>query len=146
MKVKAKMGGSINYLPKEKIRPRLTELVEIIDGYGLMKVLSDDSSDVLQEYVEQEIVGVIVQTIIGKNYRINLFEDDSIQIIFQKRKIDYEQIMMYKEVLKELKFKNRTTYKSDGYGGTFLLKSTVDIDKNVNHEDIIKIFSLFNIE
>lgn len=146
MELKAKMSGSIDYLSKEKIKQRLNDIIDIIDGYGLVKILSDDdATDVHQEYVEQDVAGEKVQTVIGTNYRINLFENDDVNIVFSKKSASYEQITSYRQTLKDLGFKNRTSYKSIGYG-TFHMKSSVEVGVDKNSEDIVKIFSLFEIE
>jgi len=140
-----KLTGSINYLSKESIRSRLEEFIDIIDGYGLIKILADDDAkDVEQQYVQQDVAGISVQTVIGQNYRVNLHEDDSISMTFLVRGTTYERIQGYKQTLSELGFKNRTSYKNAGFGLT--LKSTVEINKDANSEDIVKMFSLFDIK
>jgi hypothetical protein len=139
------MGGSIISVEKETLRPRLVEFIDMLDGYGVALILAgQEEKDIEQQYVEQDVSGLKVQTVLGKNYRINLFQDDSIEITFSVRRLSYEKVIEFKDGLDQMGFIHRTTYKND-YSG-LLLKSVVTIHVANNTEEIMQMFMMFKLE
>jgi hypothetical protein len=79
-----------------------------------------------------------VQTVIGANYRINLLEDDSINLILTGASISRTKEVI--EFLEEQKYKYSTLPRSQS------TRISIEIKKDADMEDIIKMFTLFNIQ
>lgn len=143
--VVAKMGGSIKEIELKDIRPKLLEFIDMLDGYGIALILAgEEEKEVQQQYVEQDVMGLKVQTVIGKNYRINLFEDDKVEFNFSVKKLTYDKVMEFQSRLNEMRFEHRTTYKSE-WGGLGL-KSVVVMDADKDTEIIMQVLMMFKIE
>ncbi|MNJ90566.1 hypothetical protein D3C87_81650 [compost metagenome] len=141
--ISAKMLGGIYNLNEKDIRPRLSDFIDLIDGYGVILLLAGEEKEVEKQYILQDVGGIKVQTVIGKNYRINLYEDDSIDAIFIINGVGYDAIKGYIDSMNELSFEHNTTYSNSNKG--LSLKSVVKIKVNEDAEEIMKLLSLFKI-
>lgn len=148
MELKSIMKGSIDNLKREDIRPRLTHFIELLDAYNLMNVLTnDDAKDLQLNFAVQKVEDVTVQTVMASTFRINLHDNDSIQVTISKKLGSWNTysgvVDGFKDILNELKIKHRTTT-TNKFG--LALKSTFEIEKNVSDEDILRIFQYLNLD
>jgi len=140
MIIKPIMSGKIEDISRESLRPTFAEFVDLIEGYDVANMLTDENAkEVNQAYVEQTIEGSIkVQTVIGANYRINLHEDDSIHLILNGSSFSNAQNVI--DFLEEKEYTYKTLPKNSSK------RISVEIGKDADLEDIIKMFTLFNIQ
>lgn len=139
MVIRPIMSGSINNISRESLRPTLAGFVDLIEGYDVANMLTDDNAkEVNQMYIEQTIEDMKVQTVIGANYRINLLEDDSINLILSGSTMS--SVEKVTEFLKEQEYKYSTLPRRNS------ARISIEIEKDADMEDIIKMFTLFNIQ
>lgn len=145
MEVKKMMSGSIDYLTRDKVNPQLLNFVEILESYDLVKNLADEKAEETEKaFILHDINGMKVQSVLGKNYRVNLYKDSTVELTFSKRNSTAKMRELYKEKLKEFNIKNTTSLKPTAFG--VVLKSIIIIDKETKDENILELFSLFNIK
>lgn len=145
MKASAIMTGSIKEVDKDVFRPKLLDFIDMIDGYGIALLLAgDEEKEVQQQYLLQNVSGTEVQTVLGKNYRINLFPDDTVEFNFSIRNLNFDKINEFEAKLGEMGFKHRTTYTSGWSGLT--MKSIVEIDQDKDTEEVVSLMRMFKIE
>lgn len=141
--ISAKMTGGIYDLKEEDVRSRLNDFIDLIDGYGVAQFLSGDETEIIKKYILQDVNGLKVQTVIGKNYRVNLYEDDSLEAIFVPNGLNYEAVQNFMESINKLSFEHNTTYGQSTKG--LRLKSIVKIKVKEDPEEIMRLLALFKI-
>ena len=142
---RAKMSDSVVELRKEDMQQRLQEVIEVIDSIDLTRMLTEDGENIKQQYLEQVVGKYRVQTVLGKNYRVNYFVDeDKIELNFVFRGISYEDIEEMEKKLKELNIGAKINKKHTGFGA-FTVKVNIEFEKNRDISDLVKLFTAFNI-
>lgn len=142
---RAKMSGSVVELRKEDMQQRLQEVIEVIDSIDLTRTLTEDGENIKQQYLEQVAGKYRVQTVLGKNYRVNYFvDDDKIELNFVFRGISHEDIEEMEKNLKELNIGAKINKKHTGFGA-FTVKVNIEFEKNRDISDLVKLFTAFSI-
>jgi hypothetical protein len=144
MRPMAKMSGSIFDIKREQLTSKMQEIADMIDAYEVGKVLLDEGGEISQVFCEQHIMKYKVQTIIGKNYRVNLHQTEDIEFVFSKRLNNYDDVMKLKETIESLGLNSKFKYKSQGWN--FDVKCNVSFGQEPESEKVVGLFMALNIE
>lgn len=140
----AKMTGSIYDIEREQLKSKILDFVDLIEGYNLINVMTDDKfEEVSQRFIIQEVSSQKIQTVLGKNYRVNLFENDDLQILFTLN-VSYDRIKEITDGIDKLGFEHETDYRA--VFGALKLKSSIYIPNECDTEKVQRLLSLFEIK
>lgn len=142
MSLPKRMSGSIDYLKEDHIRTKLKDISSLIDSVNLINTLSEnDTKEIQKTFVQQKVNKESVQTIIGTNYRINLFENNSLILVNTIKNATSFEKNKYEDELIKLGF----IFKSYLNGNSNTLKLSINIE---NHEDdeLVQLFTLLQIK
>jgi hypothetical protein len=145
--ISSKMMGSIYEIEQNKIKPRLQEIVDVIEGMNLLNFLasndddknSKDDKSISLTFAEQVINRKLtIQTIIGKNYRANIYPSNNVELIFDFKRT-FEESLEFKKKLNELGFNFQTR-------NGLKMKFVVEIPHDMESEKLTELFSIFEIK
>lgn len=140
-----KMNGAVAYSDFNSIGESLREISEIIDSYDLAGQLSNEEGKykkVQQEFITMTVQGEKVESILGRNYRVNLFKDGSIEFNFSKIVNGYQLSVETEAKIKEFPYESKTYVNTKGYG-EFEVKANLKLGTVIDLEKLMElIFSL----
>ena len=143
----ARSSNQNNYYQNLDVRDvdsRLLRISDILDGYNVIRALSEEK-EMEWGFSRQRIVDKDFQFIMGKNYRINLLSNGDLQFVYIENGIMQAEISSYENKLSELGYSSKSFNKQSGYGNKTRISIGIGKGKDIE-EDIMKIFSVFNIK
>lgn len=144
-----KMSGSMKYSDIQSVGKKLKEISEIITAYDLAnKLSSDDVSKymaIAQQFSEMTIQGETIESILGKNYRVNLFKNGNIEFNFKKIVIGHETAESIKNKFDSFPFESRSSIQSKGFS-QFEVSCNMKLGQNVDFEKVMELISNLKIE
>lgn len=144
-----KMSGAMKYSDIQSVGKKLQEISDIISAYDLAnKLSSDDISKyqaIGQHFAEMTIENETVELILGSNYRVNLFEDGTIEFNFKASVMGHEQAENLKKKIESFPFESRSSLQPRGFSN-FEVSCNMKLGQTVEFEKVMDLISGLKIK
>lgn len=136
--------NSLRNISENQVHPSLKNAQELIDSYNIAKIFSENEQVTETSLKLQRVSSVDIQSILGKDFRINYFCKTGVVEANFIKNVLYDKIGEIKEKVLELDTRARFKYEAIG-SGVQRLKVNVKFNTKLEEDKLIKLFSIFNL-
>lgn len=144
-----KMSGAMKYSDIQSVSKPLQEISDIITSYDLAnKLTKDDMSKytaIAQQFAEMTVENETIESLLGKNYRINLFKNGAIEFNFKSTISGHESAEEVKAKLDSFPFESRSSVQSKGFG-QFEVSCNMKLGEIIEFEKVMELISELKIK